>query len=330
MESFETIYQRLQPELAGLEESRVEQVKRLKKTFTVFLIITAVCIPIVVADVFYQAFGRYHQFLPAAIAGFVFLVTAIICGVRASNIKKKFKVVFKTEILTKIIHAINPDLSYDYANKIDMAKFKESDIFKQSCDVYNGEDYITGTVDKTHIEMSELHCQYRQTYTDSKGNTQTRYVTFFKGLFMIADFNKEFKGKTIVLPDTMEKTFGWLGKKFQKMNMLRNQLITLEDPEFEKEFAVYGDDQVEARYILSTSLMSRITELKKKLGCKLYLSFVGSSVYIGIHWSKNLFEPNIKKSLMDSSEIEWFYHELNVCFGIVEDLNLNTRIWTKQ
>ncbi len=330
MQSFEEIYTRLQPQLAGLEEQRLVQVRKLKKTTMVFVITTLICIPVAIADALYNAFGRYYQFLPSAIAGGIFLIVAIVCAIRSSNIKSKFKAVFKTEILTKIIHAINPDLSYSHSSYIDEGKFKASDIFKQSTDRYSGEDYISGVVDKTQIEMSELHCQYRQTYTDSKGNTQTRYVTFFKGLFMIADFNKNFKGKTVVLPDTMEKTFGWLGKKFQKMNMLRNQLIKLEDPEFEKEFAVYGDDQVEARYILSTSLMKRITDLKKKFGCKLYLSFVNSSVNIAIHWGKDLFEPKIKRSLLDSEEIQVFYEELNLCLGIVEDLNLNTRIWTKQ
>lgn len=328
-ESFQEIYQRLQPQLQELEENRLVQVAKLRKTTMAIIIVTLICVPVVIMDLG-QMFGRYYQYLPAVIAGAVLLIAAIICGIRSSNIKKKFKALFKTEILTKIINAINPGLHYNHAHKIDLTKFKESEIFKQSTDVYKGEDYISGMVDKTDIEMSELHCQYRQTYTDSKGNTRTRYVTFFKGLFMIADFHKNFHGKTFVLPDTLEKSLGWLGKKFQKMNVLRNQLITMEDPEFEKEFAVYGDDQVEARYILSTSLMRRILELKQKFGCKLYLSFVNSKVNIAIHWGKDLFEPKIKKSLLNSEEIEVFYQELNICLGIVEDLNLNTRIWTKE
>ena len=72
----------------------------------------------------------------------------------------------------------------------------------------------------------------------------------------MADFNKNFNGHTVVLPDTAEKILGKFGQSLQSMSS-RGELVKLEDPEFEKEFCVYGDDQVEARYILSPALMKR-------------------------------------------------------------------------
>jgi len=62
----------------------------------------------------------------------------------------------------------------------------------------------------------------------------------------------------------------------------RGELIKLEDPEFEKEFCVYGINQIESRYIFSTSLMHRILEFKRKWNTKIYLSFVDSKLYIAI------------------------------------------------
>lgn len=57
------------------------------------------------------------------------------------------------------------------------------------------------------------------------------------------------------------------------MNIQRDKL---EDPEFEKHFAVYSSDQVQAGYILSTSLMSRIVDFKEKSSRRIHLSFIGS------------------------------------------------------
>ncbi len=146
---------------------------------------------------------------------------------------------------------------------------------------------------------------------------------------MIADFHKNFHGQTLVLPDTAEKLFGFLGKKFQSWNFTREQVVHMENADFEKEFVVYSNDQVEARYILSTSMIQRILDLKKKYNTKVYLSFINSKVFVAIYSDQNLFEPKFKESISNSDYIRTFYSELCDCLSIVDDLNLNTRIWSK-
>ncbi|MHC5091781.1 MAG: DUF3137 domain-containing protein [Planctomycetota bacterium] len=122
-------------------------------------------------------------------------------------------------------------------------------------------------------------------------------------------------GQTLVLPDSAEKLFGGFGKMLQSWNMGRPDLIQLEDPQFEREFVVYGTDQIEARYILSTSLMRRILDFKQK---------------VAVPMKKNMFEPKYFSSLSDFSPILDYYNDLAFAAGIVDDLNLNTRIWTKE
>jgi hypothetical protein len=124
--------------------------------------------------------------------------------------------------------------------------------------------------------------------------------------------------------------FGGFGKMLQSWNIGRPDLVKLEDPEFEREFVVYGNDQIEARYILSTSLMRRILDFKQKTGTKIYLSFTGSKVYVAVPINRNMFEPKYFSSISDFSPILDYYRDLEFSVGIVEDLNLNTRIWTKE
>jgi hypothetical protein len=59
--------------------------------------------------------------------------------------------------------------------------------------------------------------------------------------------NKPIKTRTIVLPNR-SSLFG--KNRFEK--------IELEDPEFEKIWDTYGEDQIEARYVLTTAFMERL------------------------------------------------------------------------
>jgi len=238
---------------------------------------------------------------------------------------------FKTKVIYKVIKFIDENLEYNPASCISRETYYASKLFQRSVDRYNGDDLVYGYVDKTKIVFSELHTEYESQHTDSKGHTSRQYHTIFRGIFFTADFNKNFIGETVVLPDTAQKMFGsWLGNILQSWNFTRDQLIKLEDPEFERLFAVYGTDQVEARYILSTSLMQRIVEFKKKTRRDIRLSFINNKVYVAISYNKNLFEPKLFKTLLDFNVIREYYEDLMLAVSIVDELNLNTRIWSKQ
>jgi hypothetical protein len=267
---------------------------------------------------------------PPQVFLFVLIGCLIVGGIVSAAISKGYKSEFKQRIITKIVQFAEPGLSYHPQEKIDEYTFKGSKLFTQGIDRYSGEDLVRGRIGKTEIAFSEVHAEYKTTSRNSKGHTQTHWHTIFKGLFFIADFNKDFQGQTLVLPDSAEKLFGGFGKMLQGWNIGRPDLIQLEDPEFEREFVVYGNDQIESRYILSTSLMRRILDFKNKSGTKIYLSFTGSKVYVAVPITRNMFEPKYFSSTSDFAPILDYYRDLAFAIGIVDDLNLNTRIWTKE
>ena len=261
-------------------------------------------------------------------------VAAIIGGVLGVLsyifITKDYKRNFKDQVVRAVVKAYQEDLRYEPHGYIGEQRFRESRLFLKGIDRYKGEDYVSGRRDKTDFEFSEVHAEYKTHTTDSKGRRKTQWHTIFKGVFFIADFHKDFRTHTVVLPDTAEKLFGFLGKKLQEMNFMRGDLIKLEDAEFEEAFCVYGQDQVEARYILSPSLMRRILQCKAKFGSKIYLAFLKSMVYIAIESSRNRFEPKVFASVNDMSLINEYRYDLDLIVDIVDDLNLNTRVWTKE
>lgn len=291
---------------------------------------TMIAVGVVMVLGFIIAGALVAQGAPPPVFIFVLIGGAIIGGIAFSFIGKGYKTEFKERIITKIVQFAEPGLNYSPQEMIDEHTFKSSKLFTQGIDRYSGEDLVRGRIDKTEIVFSEVHAEYKTTSRNSKGHTQTHWHTIFKGLFFIADFNKHFAGQTLVLPDTAESIFGSFGKMLQSWNIGRPDLVQLEDPEFEREFVVYGNDQIESRYILSTSLMRRILDFKNKTGTKIYLSFTGSKVYVAVPVNRNMFEPKYFSSTHDFGPILEYYQDLSFAVGIVEDLNLNTRIWTKE
>ena len=323
LKNYEQVAQQLRPHLQGFEDYRTNM---LKKVLERKLIIATYIVFVALAAMF----AISQRIAPPIPIPFIFIIVVI--GfipllVYYNSAVQDYRGEFKSKIIDAMIKAINPELNYAKDRCISQNEFYESGIFTTGIDRYKGEDWVKGRIGETDFEFSEIHAEHESESTDSDGNRTTSYHTIFKGLFMKADFHKHFSGETYVLTDTAERYFGFIGKAMQKVST-RGHLVYLENPLFEKEFAVYSTDEVEARYLLSINMLERILELKQKFETDVQLSFVGSDVHIAIP-NLDILEINIKQSLLEQEPILRCYTELRMCFDIIEDLNLNTRVWTK-
>lgn len=324
MKTLEELQQFYESELLDdLNELEQQRLAVVKKVVTTMVIVGAVAVGILLLLLPTIRHSPMIILFPLVIGGII--ITGCI-----KYFSRGYVSDFKHRVIEAIICFIDDALEYRPTDCISQGTYLSSEIFTHKPDRYQGDDFVSGKIDKTAIQFCELHSEYKTESRDSKGRKQTHWHTIFKGLFFLGDFNKHFAGTTVVLPDTAERLFGRLGQSLQKWNPGRGDLIKLEDPEFEKEFVVYGDDQIEARYILSTSLMSRIVDFKRKTGRKIHLSFVRSLVFVAISYTKDLFEPRLFKTLLDFTPIQEYFEDLQLVIGIVADLNLNTRIWTKE
>lgn len=316
LEELKGLYEsELKPQLAALEGER-----KVIKRFFVFGILG-------VGSIFILPQLIHQQGLVIAVVIINVLGILFLFGFGAVKFAK-YRKVFKKEVVTKIVKLINPDYKYNADRHIDSTDYMASKLFARTPDRIKGDDYIAGQIDKTDFEFSELKTEYK-TETTRDGKKETEWHTIFQGIFFHADFNKRIEGTTFVLPDTAEKLFGKFGQKLQKASS-RGELVKLENPEFEKEFVVYSSGQQEARYILTPTMMEAMVLLKKKYKRKMHFSFKGERVYCAISFSKTLFEPRIRKSGVNFNDIEEMAELFHLIEVIVSEMNLNTRIWTKE
>jgi len=247
-------------------------------------------------------------------------------GIPFSKKSRNYHATFKSAVIGGIIRWLAEGLEYFPYERIPDDNFNASGIYNHKPDRSSGTDLVRGTIDKTWIRFSLLHTEYKTTETDKDGHTETTWHTIFNGIFFVGDFNKHFNGHTLVVPASANKLMRMLTTPI----FGGDKIIALENPEFGKRFQVFSSDQVEARYILSTSLMERLLTFVTKANNEVKISFVHSCVFIGISTGSRLFEPKYFRSIVSYSACERYFLFLNLAVGVVEDLNLNLRIWTKQ
>jgi hypothetical protein len=308
-------YKKLFPSLEKLEDDRKQLRHRI---ITIGVIYTVVSI--LLASTLFSATGSGD----VLIFGLVFYL-AIGGGIYKYLIKDYTKE-FKNKVISPLITALDKNLNYSQESHVPTEYFTRSRIFTSKPDKISGNDFVKGSIDGIEIQFSDLHAQKK--HKDSKGNTS--WSTIFQGLFIVSDFNKNFKGETIILPDSAQNTFGNLiGSWLQSNNMNRDELVKMDSVAFEKEFVVYSTDQIEARYILSPLLMSKLLAFKKRSKYPLSISFRGGNIFMAIASNKDLFEPSIFHSLLKYKIAMEYVRTLHLAIGIVEELKLNQKLWSK-
>jgi hypothetical protein len=230
---------------------------------------------------------------------------------------------FKENVIGQVVRFIEPALEYDPDGCISPETFDRSGLFPLHYDKYAGDDRVHGTIGRTPLEFSEVHTRVNVAAEEAR----PKYRTQFHGLFFVCEFNKTFQGRTYVLPDRLKSALGDLGAALQRSKTRYGGKVTLEDPEFGRMFTVYGTDQIVSRYVLSLSLMERLKAFRKKTRQPLRLAFVDSDLFAAISFDRDLFEPRVWRTLVNYAAVRTVFEDLQFVIGIVEDLNLNTRIW---
>lgn len=175
------------------------------------------------------------------------------------------------------------------------------------------EDLLTGRRGEVDFELFEAHLEEKRTTTDSKGRTQTTWVTVFRGQCLRLDFHKTFYGRTLITRDAgFFNRFGG-GKGMQR--------ATLEDPVFEKIFEVYTTDQVESRYLLTPDFMQKLVDLEKTFkGGKLKAAFEGGEMFVTVQGG-NLFEPGSMFKPLDSADrVRELINDFAAVFGLIDSV----------
>ncbi|QTN32866.1 DUF3137 domain-containing protein [Akkermansiaceae bacterium] len=266
--------------------------------------------------------------VPGILAGGFFSIVALLVHLLVGGgAKKAYLAAFKKGVFTEAASIAVPGISYLPESMLPEHTFENGGLFGSRIDRYNGEDCFTGRCGATDLIFSQLHVERKETTTDSEGRNSTKWVTVFKGIYLVADFHKDFSCRVKIVPDVAEANFGWIGRKLQGVS---GDLVRLENPQFESAFKVTATDQQAARYLLTPDMQERFLALRGQWNSAIRAAFLDSFLHLAIPMKENWFEPNMSVPAGDVAVLETFLSQLMIVLHITETLDLNTRIWTKQ
>ncbi|WP_421849514.1 DUF3137 domain-containing protein [Marinomonas sp.] len=312
--AFETEYK---PKLKPLEDMRE---KSINVIFVGILLLPIICIIAYLMTESYRLDPRISMGIASVMIMFYY-------GYCRST-WNQYRYNYKQQVMNAMLSTIFPSLTFSANKSIDSKLYKKSRLYLTEANSFSGEDYISGKLGDTAIEFSELESFHTTTNRDSNGNQNTKNKTIFKGVFFVADFNKNFDCHLFIVPQ--RRFFSSVSTIFGDGSNEMGQLVKLENTEFEEFFEVYSSDQIEARYILSSKLMEKLVEFRQKFSNQIRISFIDGMLFIAIESSKNHFEPELFTPATSFSVVEEFYNQLTFLTDIVDDFDLNTRIWTKK
>lgn len=231
------------------------------------------------------------------------------------------------------------DKEWDYhtSKRVSNRRMKHAGLFYlKPKDRAQGKDLVEGKLGSTTFQFATLSLYERKDKPTRnrirRRRKKPKYKRKFKGFLFLADFNKHFSGHTL-LRDKKLKSFAhvkrvihlFLNRLLSKKEM---DTIRLESKEFNDYFKTRTTDELEARYILTPNFMEKLVDFTKKRHYPLDVSFQKEYISMSVATKKSFYKPSVFKS-MEGNQMKDVYNILLFFFTIIEELNLNTRIWSK-
>ena len=237
-------------------------------------------------------------------------------GTEALN---KLTKLYKKDIVNKTINELFTNVSYKPDEGIKYDDVNQSDMIALQQFAYNfySSDYVCGQYKTIKFEMSDINIEERKE-SDS-------YFDVFLGQWYIFDFNKNFKSDVQVFSKKMRG-----GKQFDFFRPYDKKYkeCKLEDVEFNNKFKIFAENEVDAFYILTPNMMSKIKEFSSKIEGEIIFRFTENKLHIGIDNNKNIFEfEDIENEIDVNNEINKIKNQLQYIRDFIDELNLDNDLF---
>lgn len=341
------------PDFRALSQSLRQSLRRIRRWRQVVRVLTCTVYGATLAWFVFCLFGGY---LSARLSlqqnynlSLYILIGFVVFCLLQQVFVKSFQVLNRqeTQVMTHLVARLFPDARYLPTGLIDLRVVADSRLFDFSVSAqqlqhttgYGRIDLPCGkhlmsvadigiTPSRTHRWLYEIPVLnyftgiYQYLIRPIFGTRIESTMHSFRGMFGCCETEQSFRSGVILLPDHLEMQLGYLAPHIQRLKeRYGNRLVRLEDPEFERLFAVYATDEVEARRVLTPAMMQRICQLRRSFSRDLMLSFHGHRLCFAAETPDGFLRPG-RRSLDDEKLVEQLYHEINFCRTLAGELKI--------
>lgn len=210
------------------------------------------------------------------------------CASQESEAEIRYYKFYKEIFVRAVIKDIDAGLKYDPYTGMQEEEFQKFRIYRKSR--IKSEDRITGVYCGIKFSLSEVHSNGRfYMKTDNPLIAAIMLIKVFydnymdfDGNVLICELAKKTSGKTIVVSRELN------AKIFGEKEMM-------DDVDFMRDFRVFADDKVEARYLLTPAFMERLREINRETSGEFSLStvFMDKRLYLFLNGAPDLFETTL-------------------------------------
>lgn len=311
-EKFNRIYkEQFVPFLQPLEDERLavnKKVQPLKNMMGIFALLCLVT--------FFNNAIIFSDYI--SIISFLGL---FICTGISGGYTRKWNIEIKRKITSKLLPLFGNYHFSQNKNLITLDEIKVSGLFKRA-DKKVDDDVIIGYYNGCNIVINECNIC----------NSKEKYGDYFKGIIVKASMKKNFKGLTV------------LGSPYTLAPVSGTEIVELESIEFMKNRKIYSTDQIEARYILTTSFMEKLDRIAVIFNAKVLKGknnnanlekglnnmnlrtsaiFYKGYAYLFVPSISNLFELKLNKTLYDENTYSVIFEQLSAIQDIIDYLNID-------
>lgn len=322
MKSIEDLQEFYNQELIQDLEAVEAKRKKIVKNIYIVIVVTPILIALTIGAIFWLRYTTGLILIPV-------LIYPAIAWMTISFFKsdKEFYYDFKNKVIQRIVKYVDPSLSYISTKHISYNHFIQSKLFAKSLNRFSGDDFVSGNVGNIKIELSEVLAEVKSSEVKSE-DTKSEWHYVFRGIFFAAELDHQITSEVFILSDPSDSLYKKLKNK--QLDMIRPSALKTGNTDFDNTFFCYSHDQDELNYILNKDLQQIILEFKEKTGCKIYISFIGNRVSVGIYHSNDLFEPRLFTTMLDFAMIKEYYEDIYHAIVIAQELDVRTRTLTHQ
>lgn len=250
---------------------------------------------------------------------FPIIIGGIITTIASYKDVMIFKETYKKTIILEIFKSLFTEVKYFPEYGISRSALDSTNMIDTGDNFYS-DDYVSAIYKNVSFEFSDVKIE--EEYEDKDGHKHT--VIIFKGQWYIFDFNKSFKADLQVC----EKGFR-NAKRGSLFGPRKFSKVELEDIEFNKEFNVFAQNNLDAFYVLTPRTMENIKELNDKVRGKMLFCFVNNKLHVGLDSGQNLFEPQLFKKINIEENHKQAIEEVKMITHFIDVLDLDNDLFRK-
>ena len=245
------------------------------------------------------------------------------------------------EIVIYISHDTNA--SYEPNKRIKEDNIKEMELFDLNNLKYNGKNAILVNYKGNNMSFADMEVYYikeklvEETTYDNQGNKIVKQKIkkfkkhIFDGCYISATLNKRIAEHIYMIPNNISDLL--LNGAIRDYITYSGDEVKLENLDLSKKYKVYSDDEIQARYVLSMSLMERINKIDNELNGKKYIVFKEGRRFVicledfKIEDLRKSTLPIIRNEEKEIEAVKYIYSNILKLFKVYDILDLGNDLY---